>query len=786
MSSSFRLTDSLFAEEGWILVENAYGLPDFGRDCLFMVGNGYLGYRGTFAEARAQQGVSCIVSDTFNCADHQWTELCNVPNALHIAISVGGESISAFQSQTRTHRRSIDLKDGIFRRDGSYLTSAGVNIRIEEERFASYYDLHLLASQVRISADQDVQLELRTGIDSTVTDLHGPHLTDTQTTHERDIIALETRTTQSEIRIAIAEGIVLEGPEPTSSDILREEEGIFRTYTFQLSAGQPLILEKLVSIYHSNDTARLAERPQYQGTRDPLVAVFQDVEDCLDSGYLYARQVHQEQWKRTWESCDIQVEGDPELQFALRFCLFHNLIATPLHGPLPIAARGLSSQAYQGGAFWDQEIFNLPMLIHTQPRMARNLLEYRYRCLPVAREKAKRLGYEGAYFAWISGKHGEELCPDFYYRDVYADRPTRNHLNDWQIHISLDVAYAVCQYVEATGDDRFWLEGGAEMLFEVARFIYSFAYYNSSKERYELLRVVGPDEYHEGVNNNSYTNYLAHFVLAKALKLYEYLMEMEAEFLSKLEESLSLRSEEVERWRPLRKKLYRPLPNFETAVQPQFDGYDQLRDTTPAQLQEEVASEEEYWGYPAGIAVNTQVIKQADVVQLMCMLQGFPEEVLLASLNYYEPRTEHGSSLSPSAYARLAARLGKMDMAYRYTHRSLTMDLYQKQRASSGGVFIGGIHTAACGAAWQVMLFGFAGIQVLEDGIELAPHLPEKWSRISFSFRILGQLLQIHISHDRLSVHASLLNLREVRIRCRGNEQVLKADGKGQWQLDDI
>ncbi|MEM7372851.1 MAG: glycosyl hydrolase family 65 protein [Bacteroidota bacterium] len=783
--SSIRLTDTLSAKDGWILAEDSYSPRsiDLGRDCLFMVGNGYLGYRGTLAEARAEQGVSCIVSDTFNCADGQWTELCNVPNALFLSLRVNVEEISAFQSSIHAHQRSMDLQDGIFHRDGSYQSEQGHIIQIEEERFASYYDLHLLASQVRITSDKEVQLEVITGIDMLVSDLHGPHLKDCQTRQEKGIIAMEARTSQSDIRIAIAEGIVVEGAEAISNDIVQREDGIYRVYAFKLTAGQPLIIEKLVSIYHSNDTARLAERPRYQGTRDPLVAVFQDVEDCLDSGYLYAKQVHQEQWKRSWESCDIQLEGDPELQFALRFCLFHNLIATPLHGPLPIAARGLSSQAYQGGAFWDQEIFNLPMLLHTQPRMARNLLEYRYRTLPAARKKAQRLGYKGAYFAWISGKQGEELCPDFYYWDVYADRPTRNHLNDWQIHISLDVAFAVCQYVEATGDTRFWLEGGAEILFEVARFIYSFAYFNPGKKRYELLCVIGPDEYHEGVNNNAYTNYLAHDILTKALLLQEDLRKRETEFLHQLEERLGLSSEEIKAWRHMRDALFRALPNEETAVIPQFDGYERLRDTTPAQLQQEVSSPEEYWGYPAGIAVNTQVIKQADVVQLLCMHKGFSQEVLLANLNYYAPRTEHASSLSPSAYARLATRVGEMEMAYRYTHRSLTMDLYQKQRPSSGGVFIGGIHTAACGAAWQVMVFGFAGINVLEDGIELAPCLPEKWSSLSFAFRIQGQLLKIQITPDTLIVSASLLNLNKVRVRCGEKEIWLNADEKGEWPI---
>ena len=184
------------------------------------------------------------------------------------------------------------------------------------------------------------------------------------------------------------------------------------------------------------------------------------------------------------------------------------MIATPAHTDhLPIGARGLSCQAYQGAAFWDQEVFNLPVFLYTDPEIARKILIYRYKTLNGARKKARDLGYQGAFYAWISGDSGEEICPSYFFKDVISGRRIRNHFNDWQIHISPDIAYTIWLYVTVTNDTEYLRDYGAEIVFEIARFLVSRSHFRKDRNGYDVIRVLGPDEYHENVDNNFFTNF---------------------------------------------------------------------------------------------------------------------------------------------------------------------------------------------------------------------------------------------------------------------------------------
>src|SRR6056297_995659 len=305
------------------------------------------------------------------------------------------------------------------------------------------------------------------------------------------------------------------------------------------------------------------------------------------------------------------------LQLALRFNLYHNIIATPAHSErLPIGARGLSCQAYQGAAFWDQEIFNLPMFLFTETETAKNILKYRYHTLNGARKGAKDLGYDGAFYAWISGKSGKELCPSFFFKDVISGRKIRNHFNDWQIHVSPDISYTIWKYYLATKDIDFVVDYGSEILFEVARFLHSRVHYNQYKDKYEIIRVLGPDEYHENVDNNAFTNYQTRFALEYALRIREELEEEDPEYLKSLDERLGLDDEELQVWREIVDLLFLRDPREKDGLIEQFDGFFEHEDITPEQLKERLKDPGEYWGWPNGIAVETQVSKQADVAQI--------------------------------------------------------------------------------------------------------------------------------------------------------------------------
>ncbi|MGC9399171.1 MAG: glycoside hydrolase family 65 protein [Anaerolineae bacterium] len=720
----------------------------------YMIGNGYLGYRGTFAEWDAERYVACIVTDTWDKAEPEaMRELCNVPNGLYVRLEVNGEPLSIFAGTTRDYRRTLDLRHGVNTRRQTWENSTGQAVTVEVEKFASYDNLHLVPLRYTVRAETDMELTLITGIDGRVWSLSGEHFKSYETLQDGALIAMETRTVEFDTQIDVVEGVNLLGAAPKSTEIVEYERRIFRRMTFALHAGDELTLEKIIGIYHSNDV----DHP-----REKAMAA---VRAGLKAGHDALKAAHAAHWDAIWDASDVEIEGNPEAQLLTRFNLYQNIIATPTHARLPIGARGLSCQVYQGAAFWDQEIFNLPVFLYTQPDVARNILEYRYVTLDGARKKAKRLGYYGAYYAWTSGKTGEELFPDFFFTDVLTGRKVRNHFNDWQIHISPDIVYALWQYYLATQDWTFIVDYGAEITFEVAQFLVSHAYFKKDKHRYEFIRLLGPDEYHENVDNNAFTNYQARFALDTAVTLYERLQTEAPDRLAALFEQLELDEDDVANWREMVDLIYLPQPDPETKLIEQCDGFFELEDTTPEELRERLIDPEEYWGWPNGVAVHAQVLKQADVLQLFALHDIFPLDVQRANYDYYEPRTEHGSSLSPSVHALIAARVGYAEEAYRYFMIASTIDLYNKsKKVMSGGTFLGGIHTAAAGGVWQVIVQGFAGFEVQNDGISFRPALPAQWDALAFKIIYRSNPLHVRLTHQTLTVTSAAKNTAPVAI----------------------
>lgn len=767
------LKKNLRTHTGWEIIEDHFQEDQIiNRGSLFLIGNGYLGYRGTFLEWRKEHYPACIISDTYDEAEKEWKELCNAPNGLFTEIQVEEETLGLFSYPVEQYARSLDLKRGLFRRQMSWQGEKKKTIHLTDERFASYHQLHLIPLSIGIQGQEDMHLTLYTGIDGKVWNLHGTHLLHLNGRQEDDLLIMEGITSEEGIPLVVVEGTLFHTPSLQQKQVLQGDEEILREFSIHLKAGETIFLEKVVAIYSGNDTP------------DPLAAGRMAVKKAQESGYQNLFQQHLRNWKKIWQVSDIQIQGDLEAQAALRFNLYHNIIATPAHRDnLPIGARGLSCQAYQGAAFWDQEIFNLPMFIFTQPQIARKILHYRYLTLPGARKKAQHLGYRGAFYPWMSGKGGEELCPSYFFINLFTRRKIRSHFNDWQIHISPDIIYTLTVYEKATGDWDFIRKYGGEIAFEVARFLYSRACFLKEKNRYEFIRVTGPDEYHENVDNNAFTNYQAHYALKQALRIYAQLKETDPQDLTRIAEKIGLEEGEVKNWEEMVQLLYLPAPHPEDHLLEQFQGYFALEDIPPAQLKERLLHPQEYWGWPDGIAVETQVIKQADVVQLLA-LHHFPQEVMAANFYYYQERSQHGSSLSPSVHAQVAARLQDLERAREYFFQSVTVDLYNSSQGIVGGTFIGGIHTAACGGAWQMMIYGFAGMQFREDTLSFQPALPSPWTSISFYLIFLGNQIQVVINLETVSVEAHQENPRPIKIAVQDRCISLKPGEMGNISYD--
>ncbi|MFW5979550.1 MAG: glycosyl hydrolase family 65 protein [Halanaerobium sp.] len=727
-----------------------------------LCGNGYLGYRGTLEEWDKEQYQACVVTDTYDMADGKWRELSNSPNALATKVFANGKRLGDYPNEDKM-RTELDFnyKYGIFKRNSEPKNDN--NSEIISERFASYDNLHLVANNYQLNNLADQTIALKIGINGDVWDLNGSHLKNFSGEYDsnKNILYLKANTGESEITLVTALSFKFKRGKVKNIKVENEEKSIYLLIDIEPELNS-VELDRNMIVYSSNDL------------ENPLQAALDDAAASLKLGYQKLKEKHQAEWDKKWELMDIKIKGNLLDQLAVRFNLYHNIIATPAHSErLPIGARGLSCQAYQGAAFWDQEIFNLPMFLFTETETAKNILKYRYHTLNGARKKAEDLGYAGAFYAWISGKSGKELCPSFFFKDVISGRKIRNHFNDWQIHVSPDISYTIWKYYLATGDIDFVVDYGAEILFEVARFLNSRVHYNQYKDQYEIIRLLGPDEYHENVDNNAFTNYQTQFALKKALYFY-YKMENEyPEKLTQLKEKIGLTDPEVTAWQQIAEKIYLPEPDQNKLIE-QFDGYFDLEDTTADVLEDRLIDKEEYWGWPNGVAVFTQVIKQADVIQLFTLHDIFSEDVLAANYDYYEPRTQHGSSLSPSQYAVIAARLGRAEETYDYFKKSAFIDLMSTNKAVSGGTFIGGVHTAAAGGIWQLIVNGFAGMKIDKNGLSFKPVLCQEWEAVEFNLNYKNKEFRVILNQNEFKIKAAAGNDEELEVKVFAKEYSLE------------
>ncbi|MBP5197574.1 MAG: glycoside hydrolase family 65 protein, partial [Lachnospiraceae bacterium] len=461
---------------------------------------------------------------------------------------------------------------------------------------------------------------------------------------------------------------------------------------------------------------------------------------------------HVECWEKLWSHSEVEITGDEYAETALNYSLYHLHSIAPRHtDSLSIPARGLSGQTYKGAVFWDTEMFMLDFFLMTDPETAKILMKYRIDTLGGAMKKAASYGYDGAFYAWESQEGGYDACSDYNVTDVFTGRPMRTFFKDKQIHISAAVVYGICRYVEWTGDRSILDHNGVKTVIECAKFYYSaLLKHVSGKDVYELHDVIGPDEYHERVNNNGYTNRMAKFTFENAVKVIE--AARDEGTLPKEYDGQKL----IEQFKDAAEKIYIPVASEEPGhkgVIPQFDGYFEKEDATLEQVRSRILNEKEYWGGAYGIASDTQIIKQADVVTWLNLFSfEHDKEELRTNWEYYEPRTEHGSSLSAGMYSMLACKIGEPDRAYPFFIKSASSDLKGGGKEWAGLIYIGGTHPAAAGAAYMTAVEGFAGIAIENGKPVCHPSLPRSIKAMKFKIFYKGQEYLVNIDGDKGSI----------------------------------
>jgi trehalose/maltose hydrolase-like predicted phosphorylase len=495
----------------------------------------------------------------------------------------------------------------------------------------------------------------------------------------------------------------------------------------------------------------------------PEERVLAPVRAARDAGYERLLHEHREAWAARWEDADVRVDGDPELQLAIRFALFHLMASVAEDGEAAVGARGLSGPAYRGHVFWDSDVFVLPFLAATHPEAARAMLEYRIRRLPQARAAARAREREGARFPWESAHEGFDVTPKSA-RDR-TGRVVAIRTGDLEEHIVADVAWAASTYVDWTGDREFAEGPGRDLLVETAR-------YWASRIRYDrkglghIYGVVGPDEYHEPVDDNAFTNVIARWNLRQAAE-----WARGAAGVAETERTAWLHAADalVDGY------------DADTGLYEQFAGFFGLEPLIIAELapQRPIAAD---LLLGAERVEGAQILKQADVLMLHHLV---PDEVapgsLLPNLDFYEPRTAHGSSLSPAIHASLLARAGRPDEALAPLRLAAHIDLDDLTGTTAGGV-----HLATMGGLWQALAFGFAGLRPSGDVLTIDPQLPQAWQALELRLRFRGSRVGVRMERSAVVIRSE----RPVAVSVGNASPVTATDVRfvrrqGAWEVED-
>jgi kojibiose phosphorylase len=723
----------------WTVVESKLDSKT-AQETLFTIGNGYLGTRGALEEDASQHSVT-LIHGVYDDVPIVYTELVNCPNWLPWQIKIDGETFRCDEGEVLNYERRLDLRSGVLWREVTWRSPQGNTLELRFERFASISDRHVLAQRCQIkSVDFAATVELEAKIDGKVDNQGVNHWQaiqqgDSRLNHQELGIWLQASTSKSNIDLAMAAKLVVAD---VSAEILAQQLPGCPSLTtkFFIHPGQTVNLEKLVTVFTSQEV----EAPQQSAW-----AKLQDLPSYMT---LLASQIAS--WRQIWENSDILIEGDLKAQLAVRYNLFQLLIAAPRHdNRVSIPAKTLSGFGYRGHVFWDTEIFILPFFIYTQPELARNLLMYRYHTLAGARRKAQEAGYEGALFPWESAATGDEVTPRWV--PGKAGEMIRIWCRDIELHINTDVAYGVWKYWQLTKDDVWLQDYGAEIILDTAVFWGSRVEWNSDRLCYEISDVIGPDENHEHVDNNAFTNGMVRWHLERALEVWSWLEERDSSLAGKLANRINLNPQRLEKWVDITQKI--PVNQHpETCLIEQFDGFLQLQNVNLLDYEPRTESMQAILGISA--TNQRQILKQPDVLMLLYLLGDFYEnngngcsrqKTLATNWDYYHQRTDrsYGSSLAPAIHSILASQMGHHQAAYEDFMQAALVDLENLRGNSAEG-----IHGACAGGVWQAIVFGFAGVRLTPNGFTTQPQLPPGWTRLKFRLQWQQQWYEFDLRHQ--------------------------------------
>jgi len=779
----------------WSLVYDGYVPREEAlREALCTTGNGYFATRGAAPESRAD-GVhypGTYVNGVFNrLTTHIAGEtvenesLVNLPNWLPLTFRVeGGAWFSSDHVELLSYQQELDLRSGVLTRRLRCRDNLGRHTGLTQRRFASMADPHLAALEVTVTAeDWAGRVDVRSGLDGEVAntgvaryrDLASRHLEEPQLEEiDATTIGLRTCTSQSRIVIAMAARtqVVTPGQPPGTRRVVRDAGQIAHEIHAHLTQGQSLVIEKTVSLGTSRDPA--ISEPGIQARRALARA----------GGFRELLQAHTACLGNLWERMHVSLAGEEPASFILNLHIFHLMQTISPHTAdmdVGIPARGLHGEAYRGHVFWD-ELFVLPYLTLTMPELTRSLLRYRHRRLPEARRAACDAGYRGAMFPWQSGSDGREESQRLHLNPL-SGRWRRDYSNR-QRHINAAIAYNLWVYYQCTADLEFMSLYGAEVLLEIARFWASIARYDRELGRYVIEGVVGPDEYHDaypwasdpGLANNAYTNVMAVWVLCRSLEL---LGQLPARRRAALQKELDLTPAEVDRWDDISRRMY--VPFHADGIISQFDGYPRLQELDWDSYRARYGSIQRLdriLEAESDTPNRYRASKQADVLMLFYLLSaeelrdlftrlGYRWEpgLIARNIDYYTPRTSHGSTLSRVVHSRVVACANRSGSWELFT-QALDSDIADIQRGTTAE----GIHLGAMAGTIDMVARGYTGIEPRGNVLWLNPCLPDQVPALTLRIRYRRHWgVTVRIAHGRIQVCVPASDAPPIIIGYQGN-----------------
>jgi maltose phosphorylase len=753
--------NNLFEIEAWKIIQKGFDPSKQKQaESIFSIGNGSFGQRANFEEQYSGDSLQgSYVGGVYypdktrvgwwkNGYPEYFAKVLNSCNWIGINVEIDGEQLDINQQEILSFYRELDMKRGTLSRKMNVRFKNGKEIEVESLRFCSMDNEELAAIKFSITPlNFSGNVKFTPYLDGNVMnhDANYDEFFWLEDSHKVDIkkgyVCSKTKktnyTVSTAMRFSFWKNEELLEIHPNSSAKSLYVENNFEHY---LEKGNRYVLKKYVSVVSTINHSEFSVIPRsINNVRDAYIGGF----DMLLNKHIVA-------WEKIWSTADIQIQGDVAAQQGIRFNIFQLYQTyTGKNANLNIGPKGFTGEKYGGATYWDTEAYCLPFYLKTaDPKVARQLLIYRFNHLGKAIENAEKLGFkDGAALYPMVTMNGEECH------------------NEWEItfeeiHRNGAIAFGIYNYIRHTGDEEYLIQYGRPVLFGIARFWAQRFNWSNARNAYVMLGVTGPNEYENNVNNNWYTSYIARWCIQYALEINEKL---------KAQPGDQLKNEEIEKWKHIIHNVY--FPKLEgTSIFLQQDGFMDKEQLSATDIPENQRPINQHWSWDR--ILRSIFIKQADVLQGLYLFDDhFDLETIRENFDFYEPKTVHESSLSPCVHVILAAKIGRLEKAYELYLRTSRLDLDDYNHEADEG-----LHITSMAGTWMSVVEGLAGVRVYDNSIEVNPVIPKQWSSYNFQLLVKNQPLHIFVSQENCEIKNS--GNKQIEINIHNKRYVIEA-GEG-------